>query len=237
MPFPPPQPDRSVLRPEEVEPYDRLVARQTAYGYADFVKKFLHEEVLEAFPGTRVQPYFGALLNSPLIADLISELGVVMRTRGEYPDSHSQADREWVDMVLCQELGCNWVIYVHAPDAIAVGVRPEAIQALRRGRDDLLTDDEREKAEYIRAVIHGRVTKVQYESLEAEIGPRGAVELTAFIGFLIMTIRLNQAYGVKDVGDEALDEWIQELVEGKIELPDPKSRVPQLEKPSVASPA
>src|SRR6202011_2322372 len=92
VPYPPPQPPRSALRPEEVEPYDRLVARQTAYGYEEFVRRFHHPEVLEAFPGTRGRPYFGALLNSPLIADLISELGVVMRTRGEYPDSHSQAD-------------------------------------------------------------------------------------------------------------------------------------------------
>jgi alkylhydroperoxidase family enzyme len=231
MAYPPPQPDRSELRPEEVEPYDRLVARQEAYDYVPFVRTFLHPEVLEAFPGTRVQPYFGALLGSPLIADLISELGVVMRTRGAYADSHSQADREWVDIVLCQELGCNWVIYVHAPDAIAVGVRVEAIQALRAGRDDLLTAEEREKAEYIRAVIAGTVTEAQYAALEASVGTRGAVELTAFIGFLIMTIRLNQAYGVVDIGDEALDEWIQALADGRVALPDPRSRVPALEKP------
>jgi len=184
-----------------------------------------------------VQPYFGALLGSPLIADLISELGVVMRTRGEHADSHSQADREWVDMVLCQELGCNWVIYVHSPDALAVGVRAEAIQALRAGRDDLLTADERAKAEYIRAVIAGTVTERQYAWLEASVGPRGAVELTAFVGFLIMTIRLNQAFGVQDIGDEALDEWIQALADGKVALPDPRSRVPELAKPASPSPA
>jgi alkylhydroperoxidase family enzyme len=237
MPYPPPQPDRGALRPEEVEPYDRLVARQAAYDYVPFVKTFLHPEVLEAFPGTKVQPYFGALLGSPLIADLISELGVVMRTRGEHADSHSQADREWVDMVLCQELGCNWVIYVHAPDAIAVGVRPAAIQALRAGRDDLLSADELEKAEYIRAVIGGTVTEAQYARLQAAVGSRGAVELTAFIGFLIMTIRLNQAFGVQDIGDEALDEWIRALADGKVALPDPRSRVPALARPASPSPA
>ena len=82
---------------------------------------------------------WGRCLNSPLFMDLISELGVVARTRGEHPDSYSHAEREWADMVLSEELQAWGVYYAHIWDAVAVGVRPQAIQALRQGRDEDLT--------------------------------------------------------------------------------------------------
>jgi hypothetical protein len=166
-------PDRDDVRPEERDAYDRVFARQDAYNYAEFVKSMPHP--VEAWAEGRIQPYFGALLNSPLIADHISELGVVYRTRGEHGDSYSHADREWIDMVLCQEMGSNEVQYVHVFDAVAVGVRPEAIRALRQNRDEDLTADERQLAEYVRAVFRGTVTTEQYQGMERRIGVRGAV--------------------------------------------------------------
>src|SRR6202022_201477 len=95
--------------------------------------------VSEGLPIEHLQPYMGAMLNSPLIMNLVSELGVVLRTRGEQGNSFAHADREWVDMVLAEEFGCWGVYYGHMLDAVAVGVRPEAIKALREGRDEDLT--------------------------------------------------------------------------------------------------
>jgi hypothetical protein len=212
----PAQPDREAVRPEERAAYDRVVARQTAYRYGTTA-------------GDRAQSYFGALLNSPLIADHMSELGVVYRTRGESEDSYAHADREWVDMVLAHELGWNMVLYLHMPDAVAVGVRPEAIAALREGRNDDLTDDERELASYIRHFVHGTVAPDAYRRLEARIGVRGAVELTAFVGHLLMTIRVMQAIGIPANTDAEVDELLQGILDGTVEIPDPRARVPSLE--------
>src|SRR5262249_44925831 len=103
----PPQPRRSAVRPEEFAAYDRVVARQKSYDYRAFLE-LVPEEHRQAFaeaagvtdtggdcaPEDRVQPYMGAMLNSPLFMNLISELGVVARTRGEHPDSYSHANRE-----------------------------------------------------------------------------------------------------------------------------------------------
>jgi hypothetical protein len=219
-------PDREDVREDERAAYDRVVAQQTAYGYVDFVKRFHHKGVLDAFPGDRVQPYFAAMLNSPLISAGMSDLGVIYRTRGEFADGMTHADREWVDMVLCEELGNNWVLYVHAPDAAAVGVRPEAILALVDGRTDELTQEEREKELFIRAVINGTVAGDQYRSMEKLIGVRATVELTCFTGHLIKTIRLMQAFGIPDVSREDLREWLQAIVDGNVELPDHHARVP-----------
>lgn len=226
MSWTPPMPTREQVRDDELAAYDRVVAQQRAYNYVPFVETFLHDDVRAAFPGDRLQPYFAAMLNSPLISAGMSDLGVVYRTRGEYPDGMSHADREWVDMVLCHELECWWVLYVHAPDAAAVGVRPEAILALVDGRSDDLEPLEREKELFIRAVIRGTMTAEQYRSLESKLGARAAVELTAFTGHLIKTIRIMQAFGVPDTTREHVREWVQALVDGRVELPDHHARVP-----------
>jgi alkylhydroperoxidase/carboxymuconolactone decarboxylase family protein YurZ len=227
MSFTPPMPSRDSIREEEREAYDRLVERQTAYGYTEFVKRFLHKEMLLAFPGDSVQPYFCALLNSPLIAGGMSDLGVVYRTRGEYADGMSHADREWIDMVMSEELKCNWVLYVHAPDAVAQGIRAEAILALLRGEEEKLTPDEKLKADFIRAVNRGTMTETLYKAVEAKLGgARACVEFAAFCGHLLKTLRLNQAFGVRDVTREQLIEFVQAIADGKIQLPDPKARVP-----------
>jgi hypothetical protein len=226
MSWTPELPDRDSVREDEREAYDSVVARQTAYGYVDYVKQFLHGEVLRAFPGDRIQPYFAAMLNSPLVAAGMSDLGAVYRTRGEYPDGMSHADREWVDMVVCDEVECLWVLYVHAPDAVASGMRPEAILALIRGREQELADSEKRKADFIRAVVRGTMTEELYRSVEDEVGVRAAVELTAFTGHLLKTMRLMQAWGIPDITRPQLDEFVEAIREGRVALPE-KPRVPQ----------
>jgi hypothetical protein len=239
----PPQPHRSAVRPEEVDAYDRVVARQKAYDYGAFLQLVpaehrnafadaagLADSGAECDPADRIQPYMGAMLNSPLFMDLISELGVVARTRGEHPDSYSHADREWVDMVLCEELGAWGVYYGHIWDAVAVGVRPEAIKALRQGRDEDLTREELQLARYIRQVLRGTVTGDSYRAIERRLGRRGAVEYTALITFLIMTIRNMQAFGTQDaIPRDFVDDLIDRVIAGSVELPDAKARIPQLE--------
>jgi hypothetical protein len=234
MSWTPPMPSREAVREDELAAYDGVVARQTAYGYSEFVKRFMHKDVLRAFPGDRIQPYFGAMLNSPLVAAGMSDLGAVYRTRGEYPDGMSHADREWVDMVLCHEVSCRWVLYVHAPDAVASEVRAEAILSLIRDRDGELTEDERRKAQFIRAVIRGTMTHDLYKSVERELGVRATVELTAFTGHLLKTMRLMQAWGIPDINQQQLEEFVQALVDGRVELPE-KPRVPKAGAPTFAT--
>jgi alkylhydroperoxidase/carboxymuconolactone decarboxylase family protein YurZ len=208
------------VRDDELTAYDSVVDRQTAYGYTEFVKSFLHEDVLRAFPGDRIQPYFAALLNSPLAAAGMSDLGAVYRRCGEYPDGMSHGDREWADMVVCHELSCRWVVYVHAPDAVASGMRAGAILALIQDRDGDLTEAEHRKAQFIRSVIRGTMNGELYKSVEREIGVRAAVELTAFSGHLLKTTRLMQAWGIPDITQQQLEEFVQAIVDGRVKLPE-----------------
>jgi hypothetical protein len=224
--YTPPIPDPAAVRPEEREAYDRVVARQNSYRYDEFAK--LLGSSTPSLPGTEIQPYFAALLNSPLIADHISELGVVYRTRGEQPGSYSHADREWVDMVLAVELGMLFILFAHVLDAVAQGVRPQAVQALLDGRDDRLTADELVLTQYIRQVVRGTVTPESWAAIVERFGVRGAVEFTGFVAHLQMTIRLQQAFGIQDVSRVQLDELMARVLDGTAELPDPKAHIPQL---------
>jgi hypothetical protein len=217
------QPDRNSVRPNEIKNYDRVVYRQTSYGYAQGTPGY----ELRA-KGQEAGPYFGVLLQAPVIADYISELGAYYRSRGEEPDSYQHKDREWVDIVLGEHLGYN--MWGHIVDGIAVGVRSDATIAVLEHRDNNLNEDELKLATYIRRFADGKLDAADWEYVEGKFGSRGAVEYTALIGHLTMTIRLIQGFLANQAeSNEVCAQKIRELVESNEPLPDPKARVPKFE--------
>jgi alkylhydroperoxidase family enzyme len=206
--LPPPDPD--TIPDEEREAYERCHAR-AVNARAD--------RPAEGFP-----PYFGALLNSPPLAAGLMDMGRVVRQLGLREGSYTHAQRELVDQVLSADWDTNVVQLTHIPDGLAVGVRLEAIDALREGREEELDDEERLLADHIRRVVSGTVTDDSYAAVEAHMGRRAALEYTIFIGFLMMTIRLNQALGVPDPSREEIDAMLDDFRSGRRELPDPSVR-------------
>src|ERR1700679_4261001 len=91
MPKRPYQPRREDVRDGEHVYFDRVIERQSGYGY-------------DRPKGTEAGPHFGALLQAPYVADALSELGVYYRTRGESEGSYSHAHREWTDMVIGNDM-------------------------------------------------------------------------------------------------------------------------------------
>jgi alkylhydroperoxidase family enzyme len=169
-------------------------------------------------------PYLGALLKTPPLAATIATLGQRMRS-GQLRGTYSDADREFVDVVMSVDFGYNAILALHIPDALAVGVRIEAVDALRAGRDDLLDDRERALAAYIRQVVSGTVTDGSYADMIARLGERGALEYTVFIAFLVMTMRLWQALGVPEPTDEEVDELLRGFRSGEHPMADPAARI------------
>ncbi|HKP16872.1 MAG TPA: hypothetical protein VJT84_00245 [Gaiellaceae bacterium] len=168
--------------------------------------------------------YFAALLNSPPLAAALAELGTQVRRgqlRGTYPD----AERELMDILFAAELDCNAILPIHLPDAVAVGVRLEAIESLLRGKEGELLDDEKGLVAYGREFIEGRVTDDSYAAIRKRFGERGAVEFTILLGFLLMTLRLWQALGVPEPTDQEVDSLLDGLRSGTVPLPDPHARI------------
>jgi len=176
-------------------------------------------------------PYFAALLNSPLIAEHIIELGVVYRWHGTQGDSYGHRDRVWADLVLGRQME-NGTFYAFMCDAVAFGVRPAAIEALWRGRENELTDDERELTAYVREVVSQSVREESYRRLEERMGSRGAVEYTAFVGHLLMTLTLMKAFDSINfvVSDAEIEERLAGLLDGTI-VPSPPA-MPSLHLPA-----
>jgi hypothetical protein len=151
-------------------------------------------------------------------------MGTLVR-QGELRGSYTDAERELVDVVLGTDFSYNGIHTVHLPDAIAVGVRPEAIAAIRSGDESALTPDERQIADYARQVVSGGVTDESYAAMSARMGERGALEFTVFVGFLLMTFRLWQALGVPDPTDSEIDRLMEGLLDGSVPVPEPDARI------------
>jgi alkylhydroperoxidase family enzyme len=211
-----------------VREFERL-ARPPERDEVDASERVAYDAVVERTTrvhgvGGQAEKYFGALLNSPPLAASLAELGTQVR-RGQLRGTYTDAERELMDIALAVELGSNAILPIHVPDALAVGVRPEAIEALLRRRQDELTDDERQLVSFARQFVAGDVTDESYAELRERFGERGALEFTVLLGFLLMTIRLWQALGVPEPTDEEIDALLRDLRSGAASLPDPDARI------------
>ena len=78
---------------------------------------------------------------------------------------------------------------------------------------------------YARDVVSGAVSDESYAALRRRFGERGAVEFTVLVGFLLMTIRLWQAFGLPEPSDAEMLALLRELREGTAPLPDAQARI------------
>jgi hypothetical protein len=206
MPRPPKQPQRADVSPEDRVYWDRAIRR------------FTGDPVPEEYT---LDPYFGALLASPPLAAMACELGIFFRNAGNRPYTYTHAQRELIDQVFAADFKTNVVQRRHIPDALATGVPMSTIKALREGREEELSDEERLLAKYIRQVVSGTVddeTSLEVENLMG--GERGLVEYTGFILWLHWIIRMWQATDASRFSNEEVDQLILDLESGKEPIPD-----------------
>jgi hypothetical protein len=203
----PAPPARETFEGEELEAYDRTVRRLLTFYQGDPAD----------FEPTG---YYGALLNSPLLADANSDLALLARSAGNREGTHSHADREWVDQVLSKQCGYHGVLGMHTADALGVGVRLEAIEALWDEHEEDLTDDERLLAAYVRQVVTGTVDDDTWNAMDARLGRRGLVEYTLFICHLQRVLNLFQAFGIPSPTLEQVREMNREFRDGTRATPD-----------------
>jgi hypothetical protein len=208
MPRPPAPPPRDSFTGEDQAAYDAVIDRFRRPGW----------RAEDGEP--KLDCHFGTLLHSPPFAAARHQLSSMIRTAGERDNTYSHVDREFADQVLAVHMKTNVVQKRHVPDAVAAGVRVEAIDALRRGDETALTDDERLLARFIRQVVDGEVDDATWEAMDARLGTRGVVEYIFFILLLHMTMRMYQAFGCEDPPDAEIEQIVRGLLEGTVDAPD-----------------
>ena len=195
MSRPPREVQRSEVRRQELEFYDAVVKRSSSPG-----RRFAQE----AAEGEERYDYYRLMLASPEMSYHLSHMGRLVRSVGLGEGSYSHYDREFADQVLCPLLGTNLVLRTHIPDAVRVGVRIEAIEALQNGRDENLTEDESAAATFVRQIALLEMTDETWERMERRLGERGTIELMIFVGLLGMIIRMQSALGMPAASDEEI---------------------------------
>jgi hypothetical protein len=211
------QPARSSFDdPDDLVAYDAVLERQKGLFGGSF------DPELEAID---VGPYWGSLLNSPRMTAIAGEMGNFVRTAGERAGGYAHWERELVDQVLSADWKTNVVQGLHIPDAVSTGVRLEAIEALRYGREEELNDDERLLVAFIRAVVGGTVDDLQFQAMRDRLGERGVVEYAGFIMWLAWIIRMMQTLRIPEPSDAEIDAVIAGLRDGSIQAPDYRERL------------
>jgi hypothetical protein len=199
MPRPPEPPNREDFPIYELEDLDNLLGR---------------------FRGEMREGYFGVLANSPPLGWRLASAGRAMRQRGNHDGTYSHRDREFVDQIMMQDFGTNAFRRLHTNDALSAGVRLEAIEAIRAGREDeLLTDDEKLLARFIRGVIARELADDDWNAMEERIGKRGTIEYAIFIAFLQLILTLYHAFGLAPDSDVDVQAVIDAFKAGE-QLPD-----------------
>jgi hypothetical protein len=202
--------------PEDLEAYDAVVRRRSSMGEAATGEDQDRPDLGE---------YWNGLINSPRLCALAAQAGTFFRTAGERSDTYSHADREFVDQVLSADMKTNIVQRVHIPDGLAAGVRLEAVEAIRDGREDALTEDEQLLARYIRQVINGSVNDATFAAMRERLGDRGAIEYAGFALWLFWIMRMMQLVEIEDPSPQDIDALIAGLKDGSIDLPDFQQRI------------
>jgi hypothetical protein len=199
MSWPPRQPSRDEIALDDLQAYAEVLLR--ARSRADVNP--------EESGGI-----YGRFLLAPRMAAGFSSVGSAMRTNSNRDDSYTHADREWVDQVLSVLMRSNVLQPMHLADAIAVGVRPEAIEALRSGREAELTEGERQLMEFIECVYTGTMTADVWNGIEVRMGERGVVEYALAVLYIAMGTRLYQVAGMPDPSNAEVDEWLEGYLAG-----------------------
>ena len=203
--------------PGDIEGYDAVVKRRMAIGMGDDADSELG--------APDMGEYFGALLNSPRMTAIAARMGNFVRTAGERPGSYAHWERELVDQVLSADYGTNVVQGLHIPDGVAAGVRLEAIEAIRYGHEEDLTEDEALLVRYVRQLVSGTVEDATFAAMRDRLGDRGLVEYSGFILWLNWIIRMMQMLDVDNPSDEKIDGIIAGLRDGSVAVPDFRQRL------------
>jgi hypothetical protein len=196
----PPPAERSSIPPDALYDFDRAMT---------YVQKYSEEgnSAARNRPWVDGRPYAydyrTAFTQAPRLAMALVDACYVVNSYQGQPGWFSPSDHEWIDLVL----GCDsgyWAFHAgHTANAAVTGVRIEAMRALHQGRDEDLTDEERQCVEFIRAVRDGGMTDEIWNRMTERLGSvQGTIGYAFLVCMLWSTMRMMGAFGVAAIEEQ-----------------------------------
>ena len=136
---------------------------------------------------------FSMLLHSPKLAEQLLPLVSFVRT-----ENVIETRPRFVGiLVAVRENKAEYVWAAQSEQARKNGVPEELIDAIRDGRDDGLTAEERDIATYVRQLVRDkRVDQKIFDAVVAKHDPQWMVELTAIVSFFGFVSSICNAFEV-----------------------------------------
>lgn len=180
--------------------------------------------------------FFGLMCSPRLAAQLTAGGKPAMAQQGK-PGSFTAADHEFIDLVLSFDSGHWGLLANHVPFAVASGIPTSTVRALRDGREDELSPEDRQVVEFIRATRDGTITDEMWSAMVKRIGTeRGVVELMYLTLHLLMHVRFIQAFDEVQIPPDELEDLLCKLERGEYPLPDVAHAGPPETEPKPAHP-
>ncbi len=159
----------------------------------DADQKRVYEAIL-AGPRGKVEGPLRVWLTSPAFAERAQALGAFCRYGSSLPPRLSElailvTGAFW-------RAGFEW--RAHAPIAIAAGLDPAAVEAIRTGAAPRLAkDDEKAVYQFARELVaERRVSQPTYDLAERLLGRRGLVELVGILGYYALISMTINAFEI-----------------------------------------
>ena len=205
-------PDRSSIPEQELVAYDIVAARS-----ASFNKYTQPSGTVDLVDG---EPYavseWAAYAVSPLLGAHMSWCGPVVDHEEGRPGGISHLQHELIDQTLSLDSGYYFWLAGHTPGVVAAGVRISALEALRDHRDALLSTDEMQSVQFLRAVRDGAMTDEIWQRMRTTMGNEPAVvDYVCYVLLLDMHTRLNRAFGCPEMSREDFTKMLDEYKSGK----------------------
>lgn len=124
---------------------------------------------------------FNAFLYSPVIGDLLQQLGAAIRASPHL----SRREQELAILVTAADADSAFELLAHEPLALAVGLEPELVRSLLSGREPEIEDPAEQTVwrTAVRLVEKGDLSDEEYEEVVGVLGPAKVVDLATLIGY------------------------------------------------------
>ncbi len=135
-----------------------------------------------------------AALHNAELADKWQQLGELLRYRTSVPPRLS----ELAILVTARHFDCQFEWYAHEPPALAGGLAPTVIEAIRRAqRPEFVHHDEALVYDYSTELQQSHfVSEPTYQAVLSHFGVKSIVELTALLGYYAMVAMTLNAHEI-----------------------------------------